>query len=48
MVNIVSQVIKEYVEKIRPRVEPCGTPDVAWNGKERVPETCTWYCLLFQ
>jgi hypothetical protein len=29
MVNIVSQVIKEYVEKIRPRVEPCGTPDVA-------------------
>jgi hypothetical protein len=23
------------------RTEPCGTPDVAWNGKERVSETLT-------
>jgi hypothetical protein len=29
-----------------PRIEPCGTPEVTWKSRERVPQKRTRDCLL--
>jgi hypothetical protein len=41
VINYVTQVIHEHVEKQRPKTDPCETPESIIKGDERILETRT-------